>query len=402
MRTVHRFIAVLAVFFGLYVGCSGILLQSVDLKTLLSGAPATDPNLESIREGFDGPPNFAVLVTGDYAAPALPAGFDFDAALAAVVKTARAIAGGAPIKFVELRMAGGRPVGLVLALGKVLRIDAVSGAILAGPDTAPAFKLPPQGNQTSLRNQIKGFHRMTAYGNWGQVAFVGVALTLAAMILSGVWLYFHLLIARARLGRPRPFWSAGGLWRTVHRAIGAVAAAFLVVVVLSGSFEAINSGGSAVYRIVHGGRPGLTADVSSPLADAELPAMLHATLIAFRAASPDAPVKVLRLRYFAGMPQGVVVAGLADQTRQWAFNTATGGAAPLQAPSYPPTGQTFGWQWDQIMKGVHRGDAIGLPGRLMSLFAGLSLVFLSLSGLVMYLDLWGKRRKLGRYGLFWI
>ena len=90
MRKVHRYLAVIAVFLGLYVGCTGAFLQTIDLKTLLSHAPDSDPNLKAIREGRDGPPNFQVLVDGDYLAPALPADFNFDAALAAVMTSARA------------------------------------------------------------------------------------------------------------------------------------------------------------------------------------------------------------------------------------------------------------------------------------------------------------------------
>jgi len=37
----------------------------------------------------------------------------------------------------------------------------------------------------------------------------------------------------------------------------------------------------------------------------------------------------------------------------------------------------------------------------VDLFAGLSLIFLSCSGLVMYFDMWSKRRELGRSGWFW-
>jgi uncharacterized iron-regulated membrane protein len=208
-------------------------------------------------------------------------------------------------------------------------------------------------------------------------------------------------MARARVGRPGPYWSAGGWLRTLHRAVAVTASLFIAVVVLSGTFEAINSFGTATYRIIHHGkRPGLTADVSSPLADAELAPMLRTTLAAFRAADPGDPIKVVRLRYFAGIPQGIVVSGGSD-VRQFAFNAVTGRRASLQGPSYPPTGQTFGWQWDQIVKGIHRGDFIGLPGRFMSLFTGLSLLFLSLSGAAMYADLWNKRRRAGRHGLFW-
>ncbi len=162
-----------------------------------------------------------------------------------------------------------------------------------------------------------------------------------------------------------------------------------------------HAAGVRIYQLMHGGRPGLTADVSSPLSDTELPAVLHATLMAYRNEAPDEPIKVIRLRYFAGIPQGVVVSGEGEDTRQVAYETATGRIASLSGPTYPATGQPFGWQASQTFKGIHDGAFLGLPGRFISLFTGLSMLFLAISGAVMYFDLWSKRRKLGRRGLFW-
>ena len=51
MRTIHRITMMFAVLFALYLGATGSLIQAVDLKTLLSHAPATDLNQQSIREG---------------------------------------------------------------------------------------------------------------------------------------------------------------------------------------------------------------------------------------------------------------------------------------------------------------------------------------------------------------
>jgi uncharacterized iron-regulated membrane protein len=53
------------------------------------------------------------------------------------------------------------------------------------------------------------------------------------------------------------------------------------------------------------------------------------------------------------------------------------------------------------MKHFHSGAMFGLSTRAMNLFAGLSLIFLSASGLYMYFDMWLKRRKGGRNNLFW-
>jgi hypothetical protein len=122
MRSSHRFIAALAIVLGLWVACTGALLQAVDLKTLLTNAPATDPNLQALREGLDGPPNFAVITTADNSAPALPDTLDLAAAFRTVVQAAREITHGAVLKFVEVRMLDGRPVGQVWSLGKLLQL----------------------------------------------------------------------------------------------------------------------------------------------------------------------------------------------------------------------------------------------------------------------------------------
>ena len=399
MRAAHRSLAVLAVIAGLYIGLTGTFIQMIDLHAIFTGAPITDPDVAAIHDGEAGPANFQVLVNADYTAPDLPTGLDFSASLARVMASARAAGGKAPVSFVELRMVGGKPLGRVASAGHVLGIDPGSGAVLVGPGAAPPVMLPAGAN-ASLRNAVKNIHRMTAYGNYGIFLFLLLAMLLGAMIFTGLVQHSRLLRAHGRPGSGAR-WFAGGGWRVLHRTVSFAAALFLSVVVITGIFEALGSAGISVDRMIHHGkRPGLVADVSSPLTDAELPRMLHATLASFTGLYPGTPLKILRLRYFAGMPQGVVVTGGAD-VRQVVINTATGGTASLTEPGYPFTGQTFGWQADQIVKKIHRGDFIGLGGRVMSLLTGLSLIFLSLSGGVMYFKMWKQRRRAGQTGLFW-
>jgi uncharacterized iron-regulated membrane protein len=401
MRRVHRLLAVIAVFLGLYVGATGTFLQAIDLVTLLRHAPDSDANLRAIREGGDGPPNFQVRVDADYTAQPLPSGFDYRAAAATVARSARQTVGATSLNFIDLRMKDGRPIGQVDAGGYLLSFDAATGAVLVGPEAARKLKLPPGGGRPALRNTIKNIHRMTAYGDIGAAAFMLVALALCVMVVTGLVVYVRLLLARIRMDRRALFWSAGGWWRTGHRCVAIGASLFLTVVAASGALLAFNDVGVSFYRVTHHGqRPGMTADVSAPLTDAELGPMTDVTLAAFHAAYPNTPIKVLRLRHFAGMPQGLIVTG-GKETRQRPFNAATGGVAPLWAPGYPITGQPFGWAWDQTVKGVHRGDAFGLPGRWMSLLTGLSLLFLCISGAANYYELWSKRRKAGRPGLLW-
>ncbi len=397
MRTVHRFVAVIAVLFAIYIASTGILIQLMDLRALLSHAPASDSTMQAIRVGIDGPPNFQVIREPDYSADPLPANFNFDIALETVVKSGRMAIGDASINFLELRMADGKPVGQIASQGRLFRFDAVSGAVVGA---SSEVSLPPLSTP-SLRNTVKDIHRMRVFSQWALIVDAMAGATMLVMIFTGLVLYFRLLAARVRLGRTDPFWFAGGWWRTLHRAVAVIAATFLVVIALSGIVLATSSVGVAINTVMQGGkRPGLTVDVSAPLMDAELPAMLHSTLSAYHSASPGTPVKALRLRYFAGMPQGVIVTG-GEITRQLVYNTATSRSAGLSGPGYPETGMPFGWQVTQLAKKIHRGDFIGLSGRWMSLLTGLSLLYLSISGAVIYFELWNRRRQKGRRELFW-
>lgn len=116
---------------------------------------------------------------------------------------------------------------------------------------------------------------------------------------------------------------------------------------------------------------------------------------------PNTPIRVLRLRVYGGMPQVAIVTGNAA-TEQVVFNAITGRRASQTEPGYPEVGFPFGWQAHQTAKKIHRGDYIGLSGRWMDLFAGLSMVFLSVSATVMYFNMWSKRRQTGGSGLMWM
>ena len=129
--------------------------------------------------------------------------------------------------------------------------------------------------------------------------------------------------------------------------------------------------------------------------------MIATTLTAYKSSRSEQPLKVFRLRVFGGMPQGVLIAGLGDDTQQLVFNAATGRRAGLTEPGYPSTGFPFGWQAHQIAKQVHRGSYFGMTGRWLDLFGGLSIVYLSVSGIVMYGDMWNRRRRAGRKALLW-
>lgn len=404
MRTVHRVVSLFAALFTLYLGITGTLIQTVDLHTLYTHAPATNPNMRAIREGFDGPDGFVVITPEDYTAPVLPTGFDYQAALQRMLTTAQPQLDGRASTYAEIRMVDGHPTGLIQSGQRLFQLDFSSGSATLAPAPPPEPTVVP-----SLRNTIKHFHRFTfevadtpgsPLGIWPLwiSPFVGLALVL--FVITGLVMYFRMLSARRRTRRPGWFWKAGGWWRTLHRWQALCAAAFILVVALSGEFLAIDSLWLGLYIAHHGPPPG-DRMLPTSVPTAELPSMLRTTLASYESETPSLPLKVVRLRTYGGMPQGVVIAGQGDDTQQMVFNAVTGRRVGETEPGYPSTGFMLGWEAHQIGKAIHRGSIIGLTGRWMDLFAGLSIVFLSASGAVMYVELWSRRRRAGRRALVW-
>lgn len=88
-------------------------------------------------------------------------------------------------------------------------------------------------------------------------------------------------------------------------------------------------------------------------------------------------------------------------TTQLVFNTQSGTAMKMWEPGYPDLGFPSGWDLHQALKRFHRGDLFGMGGRWLALLGGLSLIWLSVSGVVMYVQLWQRRKKGGRYPPLW-
>jgi uncharacterized iron-regulated membrane protein len=403
VRPVHRIIGSIILLFTLYLSVTGSVMQIVDLRALLTHAPATDKEMIQIREGLNGPGNYVVIQPTDYEASPLPANFDLSSALATVLHAARTAKGEAvPFRFIDLRVADGKPIGIVRAGDQNLFVDAATGAVLPNPPRAAA-------PEKSIHLTFKVLHVLRGTSNWITLIHIVVGTGLFIATIMGLVLYFQMLRARRRANLKGFFWSSGGIWRSIHRSIAVLAAVFLLVISFTGTMLAIDALGLGIYRATHkdAGKyasfpKGSIADFSSPLPDTRLPAMLQTTLAAGRGISDASPIKAVRLRYFNGIPQGILIAGNGDDTQQLVFNAETGKSMNVTEPEYPKTHYHLGWQEHELVKKIHRGDAFGIPGRIMHLFAGLSLIYLSISGLVMYVNLWRARRRSGRTALFWV
>jgi uncharacterized iron-regulated membrane protein len=390
MRAFHRLSAIVALGVLLYLAITGVLIQSLDLHALLTHAPRSDPTMQSIDEGMYGQGNFQVLGVWDLDALALPDALDYPRALETVLHATHLRQPAAEPRLLELRVAAGTVIGQVRIGGDLLAYDASTG------DPVPTTNITPTSPPDSLRQSAKELHRFWSHhdtpGVWVELA-CGVILW--AMLITGMLMYFRLLGARWKSRHNAFFWVAGGWWRTLHRGVSLVAAVFLMAIAFSGTWLGFESVAHTFLA------PGTGGDASAPLSDDDVHYIAAATLSAFRQSEPQTPIKVLRLRIFGAMKQGVIVTGGAT-VRQLIFNAETGRRVRLSEPGYPESGFPFGVQVHENIKHFHSGALLGLTARWMDLLSGLALIFLCISGIALYVNAWRMRRIAGRTGLIWL
>ena len=394
----HRLCAIIAAVLLVYVVVTGAGIQLADMRALVTNAPESDADMRMMRQHINGTENYIVVSYPDYTAPALPEGLDYAGAISRAAALGRAAVPGGDLRLVELRSAAGKLAGHVQMGDRHLMFDLASGAPLP-----PSYLPPPDPSQgfTSLRASFKYFHRFNYIGQLA-TALNGIAgIALMIMVVTGLVQYFRLYKARAKMGRTGLFWKAGGWWRDLHRAIALVSAVLILWISMSGLLLSLDNVGAWINS--QSQKPGpnpFTADFSTPLRDAELAGMTRRTLATFHQHMPATGVKILRLRYFAGYPQGIVI-GADRNTSQLVYNASTGAPMTMTEKGYPKVVFPAGWEWHQRLKQIHRGDIFGMPGRWLDTFGALALVYLLFSGLLMYFQLWSRRKRSGRAALIW-
>lgn len=397
----HRLCAFATLPVMAFIVATGAGIEAADMAAIVGHAPETGATMRKIREHIYGPPNYAVVSATDYDSPALPAGLDYAQGIARTAALARRAIPGGALQLVEIRGFEGRVAGHARMSGRDLIFDLADGRAL--PSAALPWDQPPP-NMRSTRSDWKEWHRLGHFGLLAASVNALAGLAVAVMMATGLAQYVRLYRARAGTGRHAPFWGGGSRWRVLHRAVALLAALPVLWLVLSGLALAVDNVAAGVGLMIapppaHGPDP-FAGDFSAPMRDDELAGMTGATLRAFAANHPGVGIKVLRLRYFAGYRQGIVIAADAN-TSQNVFDTRTGRALSMDEPGYPRLIFPTGWEWHQRLKRIHRGDFFGMPGRVTAALAALGLLYLMVSGAVMYAQLRMRRRKAGRTEWVW-
>jgi hypothetical protein len=407
MRTVHRVVSAIAFLFMLYVGTTGTLIQTLDLTAMLSGRSESDPTMQSMNEGKFGNGFYSAVTLGAWGGAALPANVDVPGGFATALAAFHRAKPRVTPAFVEMRVVDGQVVGQVAYPDpnappdprrrgtpmSALAFVAATGAPVKASDVRGAYPGP------SWRQSLKQWHRFWGPDFFGTRDAPGVyvellvGVTMWVLIVTGLVMYFRLLKQRRKIKRPQLFWTTRDRWRSLHRAVALASSILLILVAGSGTWLGFESSWGALHR--RSPPPETLA-----IGDAQAQRIAAVTLRAFRADEPATPIRAIRARVWFGQPEGVVVTATSP-TRQRVYNAASGIEQHLSSPLYPPNPFPFGLDVHEWVKHFHSGELFGLPAQMLDLLAGLSLVFLSGSGIWMYVEMWRKRAQSGRRMLFW-
>jgi uncharacterized iron-regulated membrane protein len=375
-RRLHRRVMSIFGLLLLYWALSGLVIASYDLRdpeqawAVMGGGPGASVTLEARR------------------LPALPA----PETLHAGIEAALAAAAGMPIASADLRMARGQArLQLAEADGDrahLRRYFAATGQ----PMTQDEAEDPAADAQRTARHDwIKSWHKGDIAGLPGQFLGLATALVLATMLVTGLSIYLRLLRARRKAGRRAVFWRVPreSWWRRVHRWVAVIAAVLLVNTVVTGlvlaSAEILLQ---LAIRYHVGVPPYPRPSPLPPLSDGplvgNLPDALQRTYAAATPAAAPDPVVIVQLLRRDGRQLGLATTA-GPHARVLAFDMA---GQPITSGSGfdRQRGNGYFADWHQIVKRMHRGDIIGThAGRYIAIANGCALLYLAISGFVMYL-----------------
>ncbi|WP_044562352.1 PepSY-associated TM helix domain-containing protein [Azospirillum sp. B4] len=176
--------------------------------------------------------------------------------------------------------------------------------------------------------------------------------------------------------------------RRIHRWVSIIVGVFMILIAATGV--------ALQVEMMDGGPKGRPA-ASRTLDDAQVHAMVDTLLAAAHAQAPGKPVVELSLSVLgagmggAGPARGVVA--IADPAPRQIYFDADTGSPDVSAQE--ARGLHF------LLLDLHRALKLGTAGTWISVLCGLSLLFLGISGLVIYGQMLGRRWKAGLRQPFW-
>ncbi len=315
-----------------------------------------------------------------------------------------------PVASVDYRMTGVIPrLELAEKSGRrstELRFYAATGEPMT-PLVADGDPFRPRPAYVGRMNRIKSFHTGEAWGLPAQFLSLLTGGAVIIIALSGATLYVRTWQARRAAGKNQFFWKAReDWWRRLHRTVAILAALFVLNKAVTGTILAwgeIQVNLAVFHHLlpVPYAMPTPLPPVSDGRLTGDIVRALQTSFDAARKAAPDAPIVAVELVNRGGESRGLVTLGGA-KPRILAFNMESG--APVHDPAERgvEVGNGHFADWHQVVKRMHRGDIVGsFDGRYFDIFFSVALLYLAMSGAVLYGQMLLGRRRAGRPGLFW-
>ena len=180
-------------------------------------------------------------------------------------------------------------------------------------------------------------------------------------------------------------------WRKWHRWIGFPAALFLLFAAITGFLVAFTEffGADEALREA-------TRDLISPVTVASPQAVwsdpVAKALAAASATSPGAPIDKIEITFKGAQPTIAVFTGkpTGGEDRKLVFDEKTGALLQNEAYADKP-----------FLYRLHSGEAFGDGGLVVAMFWAIALVVMTISGLIVYYTMRGKRTLTGIKRVFW-
>ncbi|HEX7655717.1 MAG TPA: PepSY domain-containing protein [Sphingomonas sp.] len=177
--------------------------------------------------------------------------------------------------------------------------------------------------------------------------------------------------------------------RAYHRWFGIVAALFMIFIAATGLALQID--------LIVTGNPVPGAEPPAPPAAADPPApavagqIVSRAITATRRANPRLAIDHADITFAQAGPR-VTLGGAGPFAPAVSYDAATGKMTPIR--QLEPG-------WHNWLQNLHAGYVFGPIGRAVSIAMAVSLLLLGVTGLLIYLDMFRRRRRAGRHSFFW-